>query len=373
VTERRLLLLNLVLLVSVGLLGVSQRGKGNTPFGSVAADLAAMEERLMSRVEALSTQIEGCTVERYRQNLCAPGESPLDLTVTVCGDLGAEAGIEGKYAVEAKASGQAGVGWKAAIDADVKVEAAIPVPIPVGPPQIPLFVILPTEVAVGAAGRGGVGIEGCLDGVRAPLAAFLSREQILAILDRLEAGAEQLAVAMAGLTGVGPGAEAQLASADPGGLLDTKRLADAVDAARSFRGVEFQGEDPLSVFTGAEVAQLRGVLPTAAFAERLLMDPGAAFSRLDPLDPEICAALAELPAMAGRLDPLCDFTDGAPRFVELLDTLDRVSTIDQRIQDLPDVIRFVVEEALPELPAPQPVLPPTSGFCTRFPRLCIFQ
>jgi hypothetical protein len=103
------------------------------------------------------------------------------------------------------------------------------------------------------------------------------------------------------------------------------------------------------------------------------MDPGAAFSRLDPLDPEICAALAELPSMAGRLDPLCDFQDGLPRFVELLDPLDRVSTIDQRIEGLPDVIRFVVEDALPDLPAPQPVLPPTSGFCTRFPRLCIFQ
>jgi hypothetical protein len=36
-------------------------------------------------------------------------------------------------------------------------------------------------------------------------------------------------------------------------------------------------------------------------------------------------------------------------------------------------MRFVVEEALPDLPAPQPVLPPTSWFCTRFPRLCIFQ
>jgi hypothetical protein len=369
-SSRALLTANLVLLLGLGLLGLSGLGGGSKSERQLLQRLAAIEERMIEQQEAVLAELEGCTPARYRLNQCAPGEAPLELNVTVCSEVGAEAVIEGKFGIEAKMSGGVGVGWKDGPDVDVKLEAAMPLVIPPVPglPLPPL--VAPTEVAVGGSGKGGVGIEGCIEGMRAPISAFLTRAQILQILDQMDAGAQQLAVAMAEVTGAIGGISA---AADLGGTLDTSRLAGAVRAARGFASGEFSGQDPLAVFSSQQVAALRGSLPNGGFVGRLLDDPSAALPRVDPLNPRICDTIANAPSIAGRLDPICSVTDQLPQLGELMGTLDQVRTIGQQVDDLPDVIRYVVEEALPELPTPQPVLPPSSPFCSRFPRLCFFQ
>jgi hypothetical protein len=361
-SQRNLLVLNLVVLLAVGVLGAR---RNEDPF----TNLRRMEERLTARIEALGEQLEECTAERYRRNQCAPGDAPFELAVTVCGGMGLEASLEGKYSVEAKFSGQGGIGWKAAVDADLKAEGSIPIILGVGPVPV---AILPTELAVGGSGKGELGIEGCIEGVRAPLSAYFTREQILTLIDKLEVGSQGLATAI----GAAAGALGDVQTAGAGGFsraLDTQRLADAIGAARSFGSAEFGGADPLAVFSSPSVTALRETLPVSRFSERLLADPGAVLSRIDPGAGSLCGGVAGLPSIGGRLDGVCDFADSLPDVTSQVAMLERVNRMHDQIQDLPDVIRFLIQEALPDVPAPQPVLPPSSWFCTRFPRLCIFQ
>lgn len=323
---------------------------------SVAAKLERIESKLGDQevqIAELQTQTIPCTPERYRANECGTGNLPFDLVVSICADMGAGAGIDGKYAIDSKTSIQGGVGWKEVVDVDLTAEASIPLILkaPFLPP-----VVLPNEIALSGGASVGLGVNGCIEGIRIPIGENVDGSRIDALLVMLEEGSSQIQ-------------ESLLSAMES--AYNLPAIAAALAAQQSIAANRFESEDPLSVFTSSEVVTLLDSLPVGSRLNELVGNPGELIPDFDPKNLNLCESFQGSLVISERTARMCAFvgTD-LPQFDTVAAAFERIETLESLMLDLPDTIEFLVREALPDIePIPNP-LPPTSKFCLRFPRLC---
>ena len=81
----------------------SDEGRGTGGIPAVLAKLEQIERRLeqnaaqveeiRAQVQTLDANLTPCTLERFRAGLCGADNHPLDLMVSVCAGVGADAGL----------------------------------------------------------------------------------------------------------------------------------------------------------------------------------------------------------------------------------------------------------------------------------------
>lgn len=321
----------------------------------ISMQLSQIESKLTSQqtqLTQLQQQTIPCTPSRYRSGLCGEGNLPFDLVVSLCGSLGGEASIEGKYALESKTSVQGGVGWKEVIDVDLTVEAGMPVIIaPLGVP-----VVLPNEIAAGAGGSIGLGMDGCIEGIKIPIGQNIAPDRVLALLSRLENGAGQLQ-------------EALLNAIET--TYNSEIVANALAAKDLLASTEFHSDDPLSVFTSDEMTQLVSLLPAGGRMQQVISHPVDMLPDIDPFDFRLCDGFQNSPLLDQKMNHLCSFvSNDLPQFAVVAGAFQTVENLNGMLLDLPETIEFIVSDIVPDVPALPSPLPPTSRFCQRFPRLC---
>lgn len=54
---------------------------------------AAQVEEIRAQVQTLDANLTPCTLERFQAGLCGPDNHPLDMMVSVCAGVGADAGL----------------------------------------------------------------------------------------------------------------------------------------------------------------------------------------------------------------------------------------------------------------------------------------
>lgn len=325
---------------------------------SVSAKLESIESRLADQrdqITQLQEQTVPCTPDRYRAGQCGDGNLPFDLVVSICANMGGGAGIEGKYAIDSKMSIQGGVGWKEVLDADLTVEAGMPV---VLTPPFALPLVLPSEIAVSGGASVGLDISGCIEGIKIPIGGNVDRTRIDALLAMLEDGSSQIQ-------------ESLLSAMES--TYNFSAITAALGARQSIASNRFESSDsdPLAVFTSNEVSDLLGSLPVGSRLSELVGNPADMIPDLDPKNLNLCASFEGSLAISEKTASLCGFlgTD-LPQFDTVASAFERIATLESLMLDLPDTIEYLIKEALPNIEPPANPLPPTSKFCLRFPRLC---
>lgn len=287
------------------------------PLGQLDARLAALE----ASVEALIP----CTPDRYRANLCAPNDTPFDLVVNLCASAGGQASLEGKFALDSKTSVEGGIGWKDGPDLGLKVEAGIPgvaaIPIVLPPPAPPVGVpiILPSEVAVGAGAAVGLGLDGCLQATKVPVGQILTRDQILAMLNLIEAGQNDLVAALASAISPAPSVQTAALQTQQATLphFDTATLVQAVNAAQTFASTKFganTGQPLVDLFSSSEVSALRSSLPVGDRLGVFLDHPHLLIPDVNTTNPgaQLCSQFPSGSAIGDKVAPVCAFANTLP-------------------------------------------------------------
>lgn len=264
---------------------LEQLEKLSTQLSQVQSQLVYQQQQLESQQQQL-TELQqetiDCTPDRYLNNLCGEGNTPFDLVVSICGSLGGEVAIDGKYALEAKIAYGGGIGWKEVGDGDLTIDGGFPIPVvtPYGPP-----IIIPNEVAVGASGSVGLGIDTCFEGIKIPIGRNIDRERVIALLNKLEMGAVQAQSAL-------------LDAVDS--AFNSRTVATALEAKETFASLEFSSSDPLAVFSSPEVMILTSVLPAGDRMNSIITDPGSMIPEVDPLTLNLCTKFENSPVVSAH-------------------------------------------------------------------------
>jgi hypothetical protein len=348
---------------------------GSRKGGAIPAVLATLE-RIEARLETLEEELIPCTPDRYRAGLCQENETPFDLGVSLCGNAGGQATVNGKLAFNSKTSLQGGAGWKEVLDVDLTVEGAIPGVLLLGG-AVPI--VLPSELALGSGGAVGLGLNGCLELTRIDIGPFVPRAQVLAMLDALEQGQEQLVTALAAAVAPGgpestSGIGRPMAQRAAPPTFDTARLARALQAAQAFASADFQTDDPLDVLSSPEVRALRDALPVGGRLRGFMDHPDRLLPDVDPFEGvALCDRFPPGTIVGQKVDPVCGFLEDLPPFGEVRGVFDQfsvvqgdVTSVKAALEGLPEVIKTTVEDALPEVSTPTPP-PPGNPFCNTFP------
>lgn len=208
-----------------------------------------------------------------------------------------------------------------------------------------------------------MGLDGCIEVGKIPIGQFVSRERILTMLNEIASSQSQLVTLL-------------VDTFDPptAGALDASALVTSIRAAQSFSNRDFESDDPFAVFSDLDLRAFIETSPLGGRLQRLLDDPGMMFPDMDPFNPNVCERLQNAPTIGAKVEPICSFVNNdLPEFDRLTGTIERVDQINQSLDDLPDLVRFIVEDALPDIDIPTPTPPPAGNtFCQRFPRLCPF-
>ena len=162
----------------------------------VTAKLGQVESQLafqQAQLSELQQETIDCTLDRYLNNQCGEGNTPFDLVVSICGNLGGEVSIGGNYAIGSETALELGAGWDEVIDVDLGVTASMPV---VLTPPFLLPVVLPSEVSVGEDGSVGLGMDSCLEGIKIPIGKNVDRNRVITLLSNLEMGAADIQSAL---------------------------------------------------------------------------------------------------------------------------------------------------------------------------------
>jgi hypothetical protein len=350
-------------------------GKGTGGIPAVLAQLDQMQRQMEANAEEiaklraevadidadvsiLDANVTPCTLERFRNGLCGADNHPLDLVVSICGNVGSGAALAGKYSLALKGVIEAGVGWGEVLD--VSIGGALETPAAIG--TFPFIVIPPNEIAAQLESGVGVGLDGCLADLRIPIGKNLSEPVVLALLESLEAAAQPVQDALMNqMNGSGNGFAASNGAVSRIGL-DT--LAIGIDAAAKIKDAEILGEDPLEAFRSGPIAELAGSLPIGERLRTIVADPGMLLA--DFVSGSEATASANQAAgiqtsfgvnacagsgiLASKIGPICDLIDSLPEFervvglVEFIEQLPNLSEMIDGIGTLLDPLFVSVNE-----------------------------
>lgn len=311
-------------------------------------DNAEQIEALQTQVSTLDANVTPCTLQRFRDGLCGADNHPLDLLVSVCGKVGAQAGVQLKYAFTSNLDVQGGIGWKDAPDVHIVENAQLPAVALAGIPPLAVPVILPSELAAQGTAGVGLGLDGCIAPIRIPVGKQLAEPVALAILEKLEAQAPPIALALLAELGGGEGAPASVAGAGAGAGMSLEALGNALAAGEALRDQLIQDDDPMGAFTRGPIGDLAGALPIGNTLSSILADPSAMAlpglqgdsgagpaALLDGVAGNVCAG-----PLGGPLAPLCSFIDArVPGIDRVLDLIPVFETIPNLVNDAVDGVR----------------------------------
>jgi len=320
-------------------------------------------DTLKTRVATLDANTTPCTLRRFREGLCGADNHPLDLTVSICGSVGADGSFTTKYSMSGSVGVQAGVGWKDGPDVELvenfQGPPGIPVILPTIPPVPVGWIMLPSEVAANLNAAAALGLDACIDDIRIPIGKSISEPVVIAILEQLEQTAQPvLDTLSAQFSG---GATTSLAttraSVDTAGI-GLEGLSTALARVTELAQVEFDSSssDPLDAFRNGPLRDFADTLPVGSRLQDILDNPGQmALPALKDRQESQAAATASTgntlnyTGVAGNLcanlsspesslqsvaEPVCNFVTGVG---DKLPTLDTVLALIANINLLPDV------------------------------------
>ena len=197
----------------------------------------------------------------------------------------------------------------------------------------------------------------CIEGIKIPIGKNIDGSRVLALIEKLEAGAGQIQTAL-------------MDAID--NTYNTQAVANALAARDAFASLELNSDDPLSIFTSDEVSQLASLLPAGNRMKTLISNPQDMIPDIDPLNFRLCDRFQNSPILNEKTQALCSFVrSDLPQFSVVSGAFDKIDIISNSMQDLPETIEYIISDIVPDVPTPTvPPLPSTSRFCERFPRLC---
>jgi hypothetical protein len=318
---------------------------------------------LKTAVASLAANTIPCTLERFRAGLCGPDNHPLDLTVSICGSVGADGSFTTKYSMSGSVGVQVGVGWKDGPDVELvenfQGPPGIPVILPTIPPVPVGWIMLPSEVAANLNAAAALGLDACIDDIRIPIGKSISEPVVIAILEQLEQTAQPvLDTLSAQFSGGGNISLATTrASIDTAGI-GLEGLSTALARVTELAQLEFNStsSDPLDAFRNGPLRDFADTLPVGSRLQDILDNPGKmALPALKDsresqalttattgtalnytgLASNLCANLSSTGSSLQTVaEPVCNFVTGVG---EKVPTLDAVLTLIANINLLPDV------------------------------------
>lgn len=320
---------------------IQQLGSVNMKLNQIDSQLQSQQMQLNqidSQLESQQMQLTelqqetiDCTPERYLNNLCGEGNTPFDLVVSICGNLGGEVAIGGNYALGSATTLQAGLGWAEVVDVNVGLEGSMPGLLPLPFPVPPL--ILPSEVSVGAGGSIGLGMDTCFEGIKIPIGKNVDRDRVIALLSKLEMDAEQVQSVL-------------LDAID--NTYNSLAVATALTAKDTFASHTFESSDPLAVFTSPEVIELVSLLPAGDRISALITNPGDMIPEIDPLNLKLCDKFADSPTLGGKIGDLCSFVNGLPDHQLVIGAFQTIKDIKTSVIGIPAAVKNKICDVLPD-------------------------
>lgn len=328
-----------IIIISVSGNALANNGRGGIPkvlaqLELVSSQLSQVQSQLdfqQQQLTELQQETIDCTPQRYIDGLCGAGNSPFDLVVSICGNLGGEVAIGGQYALSSATSVEAGVGWADGPDVSLAIGASMPVVVfPV--PYVP--VVLPSEVSVGAGGSIGLGMDTCFEGIKIPIGKDIDRNRVIALLNKLEMGAGQIQSTL-------------LDAIDK--TFNSNAVATALVAKDSFASLEFSDKDPLALFTSPEVSQLVSLIPVGDNMTTLLTDPGSMVPELNPLKPDgLCTSIDATSVLGGKIEKICTFVNGLPSDKLVMGAFKTIKDVKDIVVDIPVKVKNTICAVLPD-------------------------
>ena len=304
-----------------------------------------------TQVADVSANAIPCTPNRFRQGLCGADNHPLDLTVTLCGTLGADGSFSTAYALSGSVEAQVGAGWKDAPDVHlvekVELPPGIPLILPIVPPIPVGWIMLPSEIAAALSAGAGIGIDACIDDIRLPVGKAIAEPVVLDLLDQLEQTATPVVQFLA------------------------NQLSDSPQSVMtSTRSASFSGGNGLDGLMNALT-----VLPIGSRLNSILDDPSTlvvpalndaapgsgiagAIAQIDAVFQNLCL-VTSASSFAARTSVICSYIAAA---VPSLDQLVQLIANATLIPDIPETIKSVLQ---PLFSNPGEIITnPNNPFCT---------
>jgi len=279
---------------AICLLGPATSALAKNDTAGIPAVLAKLEEiekkleqnateldTLKTQVATLDANTTPCTLQRFRDGLCGPDNHPLDITVSICGSLGADGSFTTKYAMSGTMEVQAGVGWKDAPDVHLvenfQAPPGIPILLPTIPPIPAGWIMLPNEVAANLQAAAALGLDACIDDIRLPVGKSISEPVVIALLEKLEQAAQPVLTTLASQLGADQNANlvsTRSAIQDVG--MNLEALNTALTKVKELAQADFNSDnpDPLNAFKSGPLRGLADNLPVGARLQAILDDPG---------------------------------------------------------------------------------------------------
>lgn len=349
-----------------------------SPFGTIR-DVLDRLDAIDEKLDRLETKL-GCDIDEYLEGTCT--DPPAAATVTYCIAQGRGIEVAGKFAFEPKVDVNAGAGWTLGPIAEAEAKVSFPFVLPLAPP---LFLPVPTEIALGASGSHGKGFDICIE---VPLRAAAGDQ---AAIDRIVRGVNPPAGTLETkyqrrLTRLLNFANQRVPEPKLAGEAATTKaedvdLDDLDDAMERFMAGEFELFDgPMGMLKDPVVQRIRNALDFPEPVQLVLDDPDLIFGIMPPLSPagagQLCDTLNLSGPIANRFPAVgnaCNMLANLPSFETTSRAFETVHKINSLLADLPDEVIFGVGEILPdgldEVALP-PKRPPGSAVCNVFPRLC---
>jgi hypothetical protein len=305
----------------------------------IADNQAKLEELINERLDTIEANLFACTPQKLAAGECDDNH-PLDIEVTICGDIGVVAAVSAAFSVNTTYHAEIGMGWS--LVADVAGNANIDLPF-VATPFPPLIFPVP-DVELAGQAAGGLTLQGCLSGIRLPLGVVASSG-----LDATSAR-----VVKPGLVATSDDVDPLIAAMQAGGeeLLATARevienldltphqVARALGGLQDLHDPTVSIEDRLVFFEGP-LRDLVDTLPVGGRVQTLLDDPGL----LVPDLPNVLAggSCNDLKNEIGlpELDPFFDQICGATDPVDLQTIFEAFNFIDDIHERAKEIERVV--------------------------------
>ncbi len=296
--------------------------------------LGQIEEQLQyqqAQLTELQEETIDCTLDRYLNDQCGEGNSPFDLVVSICGSVGGEVGIGGSYALSSATGFEVGAGWGEVIDVNVGFTAEMPGLLT--PPGL-LPIILPSEVAVGAEGSIGLGMDSCIDGIKIPIGKNIDRDRVIALLSNLEMGAEDVQSAL-------------LDAME--NTYNNQTVTAALAAKDTFASSlnDFSSEDPLAVFSSPEVANLVSLIPVGDRMANIINDARSMIPEVNLAEFNVCSRF-EFTSIGEKIVGLCSFVNDLPDHQLVINAFEKISDIKTSVENIPNVVRDKICALLPD-------------------------
>lgn len=305
----------------------------------MAANQRTLEELINRRLDTVEANLFACTPERLAAGKC-DDNNPLNIEISICGDLGAQASLTGAFAIDNATHLEIGAGWT--LLADLKADASVDLPSVFVTPTTPPLIFPIPKAELAAQGAAGLKIQGCLSGLTIPLSEVATSSQMDSLIAAMEAGGEELrSVAGEVIENI---------------KLTPHQIAQALHGLQDLQDPTLPIQDRL-VFSKGPLRDLVDTLPVGGRVQEVLDDPGMLVSDLSSVVgsknrcnklknklglPELDPFFKEICPVADQLDPQI-LLDAFDSIADIVNQTDNIKEVTDKIKDVVDKIKDIVK------------------------------